>query len=66
MQLLARLIGRPLAGLGGEKEAIAILRKPRRHAHFGFAVARRDVDVVDVMLEEHLERPIGYVLRDRP
>src|SRR5215831_9397172 len=66
MQLLARLIGSPLAGLGGEKEAIAIPREPRRHAHFGFAVARRDVDVVDVMPEQHLERPIGYVLRDRP
>src|ERR1700674_2097134 len=64
LQILARLSRATLPGLGGEEKPIGITLQPRRNAYLRVAVARGYVNVVDVVLEEHVERAIGDILRD--
>src|SRR5438552_688953 len=65
--LVARLGVRPLSGLGREEEALAALAsKPRRDVELRVAVARRRVQVVQVVAEYELERAIGLGIRDLP
>src|SRR5579875_552363 len=42
----------------------AILLKPGRDAQFRIAVAGRDINVIDAVLKQHLQRLIGLCLRD--
>ena len=66
LQFFARLRGAPLTGLGGQEELARVALQPRRHAELRVAVARGHVNVVDVVLQEHVEGAIGHVLRDAP
>ena len=64
VQLLARLVRAAPAGLGGQEKAIGLAAQPGLHAQLGIAVARGDVDVVDAVLQQDLERAVGDVLGD--
>ena len=66
LQFFTRFLGAPLAGLGGDEEAVGIALEPGRDPELGVAIAGRDVDVVDVVLEQHVERAVGDVLETRP
>ena len=66
LQLFTRFLGAALVRLGGDEEAVGIALEPGRDPELGVAIAGRDVDVVDVVLEQHVERAVGDVLRDAP
>src|SRR6185436_6703434 len=61
--LLARGGVRALPGLRGEEELVVAL-EPVGDAEFRIPIAEGDVDVVDAVLEDHLERAIGVRLGD--
>ena len=48
-------------GLGCEEEAPGVLSKPRSDPQFRVAVARRDIDMVDAVAQQDLERLISFV-----
>src|SRR5215471_6654034 len=52
----------PGAGLGGQKEPVRVGFEPRPQSQLGIAVTGRDVEMVDAVPQEHVERPIGGVL----
>ena len=52
-----------LARLGGEEEALAVLLHPAPDMHLGLAVARRGVDVIDVVAQQQ-EVELATRLRD--
>src|SRR5439155_891476 len=59
--LVTRLGVGPLPGLRGEKEAVpSLAREPWRDAQLRIAVARRRVDVIEVVAKDELERAIGF------
>src|SRR3954453_496905 len=60
--LLARAGVRALPGLGGQEELV--LLDPVGDAELRVPVAEGDIDVVDAVLEDHLERAIGVRLGD--
>ncbi len=60
--LLPRRGVRALARLGRDEERV--LLEPRRDPQLRVAVARGDVDVVDAVLEEQLQRAVGVGLGD--
>ena len=62
---LARALGRALAGLRGQEEAITVTRHPRPDAQLRVAVGRRRIDVVDAVGEQQLEDLIGLLLAHR-
>jgi len=62
MQLLASSLGTALVGLGSEEEVVGIALEPRSDAGLGIAIAGRDVDMVDAVLEQGLERSVRVVL----
>ena len=64
--LLARAAVGPLAGLGRHEELPLVALQPRGDAQLGVAVAGRDVDVVDAVLEQQLQRAVGILLGDAP
>ncbi len=51
MDLVARSLIGALAGLGGQKELLAIAAHPRPDPQLGFAVASSGVDVIDAVLK---------------
>src|SRR4051794_6435716 len=66
-ELVARRRVLTLARLRRKEEVVAVLREPRREAQLGIAVRRSGVDVVDTVLEQHVEveRRICFRLRKR-
>ena len=64
--LLARPAVGPLAGLRGDEELALVPAQPGGDAQLGVAVGRRDVDVVDAVLEQQLQRAVGVGLGDAP
>ena len=50
--------------LVARKKRLGLAPQPRREAQLRVAVARRGVDVVDAVLEQHVERAVGLALRD--
>src|SRR5262249_14475741 len=62
LQLLTRWSRLPLACLGGEEEAVRISLQPGRHTQLCVAVAGSNVDVVDVVLDQHVEGVVGSLL----
>ena len=65
MDLVTRRGAVALSGLRRQEEAVAVLREPRRESQLRLAVRRGSVDVVDVVLEQQLERAVRLRLRDR-
>src|SRR5205085_1638339 len=63
VQLLSGGAGGALTRLGGDEETTGMAAQPGRYAQLGVAVGGGDVDVVDVVLEQRLERAIGDILR---
>ena len=62
--LVARAFVGALAGLGRDEEAIAAFtRDPRRETQLRIPVARRDIEVIDAVREQRLERAIRLGLR---
>src|SRR5438270_1238673 len=64
MQLLFCLVSTAFAGLGGNEESIRIALQPWRQAQLGVAIARGHVEMVDLVREQHVERPICDIVRD--
>ena len=62
VQAVARPGVGAVAGLRRQEEAVAVARHPRADAQLGVAVRRRRVDVVDAVLEQHLEDLVGLLL----
>src|SRR5207244_6494348 len=63
--LVARLGVGALAGLGREEEAVAPFPlQPRRDVELRIAVARRRIEVVQVVAEHELEGAVGFGLSD--
>ena len=58
----------PLAGLGGQEKVFSVDAHPRSDALLGFAiaVAGGGIDVVDAVLEEHIQGLVGLRLRRCP
>ena len=54
----------PVAGLGGEKDLVAVVGEPRLQPDLGLAVPGRGVDVVDARRLDLGEDPIGGALTD--
>jgi hypothetical protein len=54
----------PLAGLGGQEELALVALQPGGDPQLGVAVAGRDVDVVDAVLNQQLQRAVGILLGD--
>jgi len=64
LQLLASRRGLPFAALGGQKELPRVAAKPRSEAQLRLPIAGSNVDVVDSVREQHIQRLIGDCLRD--
>ena len=62
MPLVARALVAPLVELRSHEELVAVLRHPRAHPQLRIAVRPRHVDVVDAVLEQHIQSLIGGAL----
>ena len=51
-------------GLGGQKEAVAILFHRGAEPVFRLAVPGGGVDVIDAVIQQHLHAAVGFGLRD--
>jgi hypothetical protein len=65
MQLLLRRAVVALVDLRREEEAAGVALQPGRDPQLGVAVGRGRVEVVDAVLEQQLQRPLGLLVRDR-
>lgn len=64
VQLFTGALGSALTGLGPEEELVRAALQPGGDPQLGLAVAGSDVDVVDPVREQNLERPVGLFLSD--
>src|SRR5438105_11648864 len=64
MQLLAGFRSSAFAGLGGQKKPVGVAFEPWCDAQLSVAIAASHVDVVDLVLQQHLERLVGNILRN--
>jgi len=63
MQLLFGFLVRSLTGLGGDEEVGTPLLQPWPDALFRCTVRGRSIDVIDPVLEQQVQRCIGFGLR---
>ena len=64
LDLLLRALVVPLSRLRREEKPVRVPLQPRRDPQLGVAVRGGGIDVVEAVLEQHLERGVRLALRD--
>src|SRR5262245_42497993 len=63
MDLVARVLVEPLAGLGGKEKILAMPRHPGSNTQFGVAIAGSGINMIDAVCEQDVQHAIRFCLR---